>query len=287
MNWHGDCKNHRMKSIHHYLILSLLGMVLTAPAMAAEESFVIASASGAQRFMPLAPVRDGVVRVDNGLRRAPMRSDRAAMDNGFMRLDRTHLRPRPSFRGTSAARPVTVLRGQPAAAPAATRSEDQTITDLFAAPEASSFRDAMRGGAVRHAWPVDDQVRQRLTSGYGMRKDPFHGRPSFHGGIDIAAAVGTPILASAEGTVSKVATGKGLGNYVAVQHRDGTESYYGHMRAQSVRVGQRVMQGQKVGELGSTGRSTGPHLDYRIKKNGATFNPMTVLRQPATRVASR
>ena len=261
------------------------------PALAAEESFVIASASGTgQRFMPLAPVRDGVVRIDNGLKRAPLRSDRAAINNGFMRIDRAKLRPIQTYRaataGTNKETPVTVLRGA-----STVTKEDSAITDLFAAtPGGNSFRDALSGnrtGSVRHAWPVAQSTRQKISSGYGMRNDPFHGRRSFHGGIDIAAATGTPVLASAEGTVSKVAHGKGLGKYVAVQHRDGTESYYGHLSAQHVRQGQRVMQGQKVGELGSTGRSTGPHLDYRIKKNGETFNPMMVLRAPTSVVASR
>lgn len=273
-----------MKSVHQRFVISLLVFGLALPVQAAEESFVVASATGTQRYMPLAPIRDGVIRINNNglISRPALRSDRAAMNNGFLRLDRTQLRPTHTYRSQNAATPVAILRGAPTPA-----ADDKTITDLFAAPEASSFRDAMSSGTVRHAWPISDKTSQTLTSGYGSRRDPFHGRPSFHGGIDIAAAVGTPVLASAEGTVSRVETQKGLGKFVAVQHRDGTESYYGHMSAQNVHIGQRVMQGQKVGELGSTGRSTGPHLDYRIKKNGATFNPMMVLRQPATRVAAR
>lgn len=268
-----------------------LGMV--APAQAAEDSFVVASVErSGHHFMPLSPVRDGVVRVDTGLKHAPLRSDMTAMRNGFMRLDRTSTRPLKTYSyaktpraETVATSPVVVRRGS---TPSAATSEDAAITDLFGAPQNTNFRNVMAGGgALRHAWPVAATVKQKLSSLYGTRKDPFHGRPAFHGGIDIAAATGTPILASAEGTVSKVETGKGLGKYVAVQHRDGTESFYGHLSAQNVRVGQRVMQGQKVGELGSTGRSTGPHLDYRIKKNGQTFNPMTVLAAPRTVVASR
>lgn len=266
--------------------LLALGLGIAMPA-SAEESFVLASASGdGHRFMALKPVRDGVVRVDNGLSRAPLRSDRTAMQNGFMRIDRQSMAPMRSNRPAVKENGVTILRG----ATPNPKTNDEEITDLFsAAPEANDFRSALQGstGGVRHAWPVPASIEQRLSSGYGMRKDPFHGRQAFHGGIDIAAATGTPVLASAEGRVSRVETGKGLGKFVAVEHRDGTESYYGHLSAQSVRIGQRVMQGQKVGELGSTGRSTGPHLDYRIKKDGKNVNPMTVLRQPATRVASR
>lgn len=285
-----------------YIVSGLMALLLAAyapSALATEDAFVVASVEGSRdRFMSLQPVRDGVVRVDNGLtkQRAPLRSDRDALQKGFMRIDRTAARPIPTFKSRNVAtsnneQGVMVHRVTPAVASRTAIPGDSDITDLFSAPETSSFREALQGGGmgggVRHAWPVAKNVQQKFTSAYGMRKDPFHGRPAFHGGIDIAAAPGTPVLASAEGVVSKVAVGKGLGKYVAVQHRDGTESYYGHMRAQNVRIGQRVMQGQKVGELGSTGRSTGPHLDYRIKKNGQTFNPMTVLVAPRTNVAVR
>lgn len=277
-------------SVRLYAPLLTLGLAMAAlPAFAADDSFVIASAdmAGGPRYMSLAPVRSGTVRVQNGLQPAPLRSDRVAMNNGFMRIDRASLRPIQAYHNVvKPAASVTILRGASSA-----KQEDKEITDLFAdAPETSSFRDAMSGtagGTVRHAWPLPTSVSQKFTSGYGIRRDPFHGRQAFHGGVDIAAAVGTPVLASAEGVVKKVENQKGLGKYVSVQHRDGTESFYGHLSAQSVRVGQRVMQGQKVGELGSTGRSTGPHLDYRIKKNGETFNPMTVLRAPNATVAMR
>lgn len=299
-------------SLRHLIVFSALAMAALAPvAYAAEDSFVIADASGpSARFISLQGARNGLpARVgNNGLRQAPaLRSDRAAMNNGFMRIDRALLRPTQSFSAHSASKqagtvaalqPVKVQRGGQNQAQAAAATSDEAA-DLFAAlgaNEPTSFREALSGatrnigGAIRHAWPLPASANQRFTSGYGMRADPFHGQQRFHGGIDIAAPVGTPILASAEGTVSKVEQGKGLGKFVAVQHRDGSESYYGHLNAQNVRVGQHVMQGQKIGELGSTGRSTGPHLDYRIKKNGQTVNPMAYLRAPssvAMSVASR
>jgi murein DD-endopeptidase MepM/ murein hydrolase activator NlpD len=286
-------------TVRFLTVLALLAAA--APALAAEESFVLADASSAPRFMPLEPVRTGAVnRTDNGLRAVPMRSDKQAMQNGFMRIDRATLRPMPTYRGTNVIKAtattastggVTVQRGGQSA------PQEDAITDLFA-PDSeeptASFTDTLRGRSggsrIRHSWPLPGRVDQQFTSGYGMRADPFTGKPAFHGGIDISAQPGTPVLASAEGTVSKVATAKGLGNYVAITHRDGTESYYGHLSNQKVRIGQHVMQGQQVGAVGSTGRSTGPHLDYRIKRDGETFNPLTVLRAPSsvnTRLASR
>lgn len=299
-----------MKQHAHRISTCILAIGLlfgSCAAYAAEDSFVVASVDGGrgERFLPLKPVRDGVVRVDNGLKRAPLRSDMQATRDGFMRIDRTLLKPQHHYRSARVTDPaarveqesgVRVVRPQPRVlkhTAARVAPDDAAITDLFAAaPASTNFRDALSGrraigGKQRHAWPLPLTAKQEFTSGYGMRKDPFHGRQTFHGGIDIAAAVGTPVLASADGVVSKVENTRGLGKFVAVQHRDGTESYYGHLSAQSVRVGQRVMQGQKIGALGSTGRSTGPHLDYRIKKNGQGFNPMAVLQTPRAVVASR
>lgn len=273
-------------------------------AQAADTAFVVASSDNAPRYFALKPARDGVVRAKPAEGPTVLRSDRQAARDGFLRIDRAGARALPLTHATitrvSPARvtaPGHVVVVRPAATEAAkpasiATEEDSEITDLFAAaPATTDFRQALAGyaagGSVQHAWPLPANIRQELTSGYGMRADPFDGHPAFHGGIDVAALPGTPVLATADGVVSRVETAGGLGNFVAVQHRDGTESYYGHLRAQSVRIGQRIMQGQKLGELGSTGRSTGPHLDYRIRRNGEQFNPMLVLHAPNTVVASR
>ena len=273
-----------MGKTQKYIAMTLLALAANA-AHAADAPMIVADAGRAvpPRFISLAPARQGVagVRVV-----APaMRSDRAAMNAGFMRLDRDRLqrvriqRPAspPISMSAPRAAPVVVSRG---------KTQDSAVLDLFGE---SGNEPMPRGGRISHAWPVPTTAAQKFTSGFGTRKDPFHGRDSFHGGIDIAAATGTSVLASAAGTVTKVENGSRYGKYVSVEHRDGSETSYGHLSAQSVRVGQHVAQGQKLGEIGATGRATGPHLDYRIKKNGELFNPMTVLRQPgmaATRVAS-
>jgi murein DD-endopeptidase MepM/ murein hydrolase activator NlpD len=288
----------RFSRIGIYSLAALL-MAAASPVRAAEESFVMADASSSQpRFISLDSARQGRAAVraihGTGVQATALRSDRVAMNNGFMRIDRAQLTPVRSYRnmhlGAVKKTPVAVTRGTASTA----TTEDAEITSLFdgGVNESVGFEQSLRqtGGRIRHAWPLPVNVEQKFTSGYGSRKDPFHGRQAFHGGIDLAAKVGTPVLASAEGIVKRVETQRGLGKFVSVQHRDGTESFYGHLSAQNVRVGQRVMQGQKVGALGSTGRSTGPHLDYRIKRNGQTFNPMLVLRAPAAtgiRVASR
>lgn len=267
-----------MKRVSLYVGVMVVALAAASAAQANSAPIIVADAGVAsKRFMSLDHARSGLPRG------TAMRSDRLAMQQGFMRLDRAQLSP---------VRRQVALRAEPVITRPETQvdeKDDAAVLELFgaaeqaaAAPTPVSFGETMRGaiGKVAHAWPIASSIQQRLTSMYGTRKDPFHGKPAFHGGVDIAAATGTPVLASADGVVSIVTTGARFGKYVSVKHRDGTESSYGHLSAQSVREGQKVYQGQKLGEVGSTGRSTGPHLDYRIKKNGESFDPMMVLRAP-------
>jgi murein DD-endopeptidase MepM/ murein hydrolase activator NlpD len=248
-----------------------------------------------KKFMSLASARTGAPSTATRPSQV-QRSDMKSLRSGFMRLDRELVinatRRTNVVRATTAA-PEAVALLKPNDAPVITRGS--AVTDLFGdndGADAPVFGETMRGATPAHRsghiWPIASSVPQKFTSGYGMRKDPFHGRQAFHGGIDIAAATGTPILASAAGKISDVGTGRGYGQYVTIQHTDGTETRYSHLSAQSVREGQQVRQGQVIGKLGSTGRSTGPHLDYRIKKNDQRIDPMLVLNAPqgtATKVA--
>lgn len=130
-----------------------------------------------------------------------------------------------------------------------------------------------------HSWPIDAQ-QQRLSSNFGMRSDPFTRKPAFHQGIDIATKHGTAVKTSADGIIKDVGEHSRLGRYVRVDHGDGVETQYGHLSQQSVRKGQRVRQGQTIGAVGSTGRSTGPHLDYSIRIDGEPVNPLQAVSQP-------
>ncbi len=153
-----------------------------------------------------------------------------------------------------------------------------------APPAASSFAEAMRGvaaSALRHlGWPIPLSMAQYISSGYGMRQDPFTHIPTFHGGIDIVAKEGTPVLATADAVVKQVATDRNYGHYITLEHADGTLSRYGHLSAQAVREGQSVRQGQAIGAVGATGRATGPHLDYRVSREGTKFDPLAILSVP-------
>ncbi|MBV1704346.1 MAG: M23 family metallopeptidase [Hyphomicrobiales bacterium] len=116
-----------------------------------------------------------------------------------------------------------------------------------------------------------------VTSRFGIRVDPFNGIPALHPGIDLHEAYGTPIKATGGGTVEVAGPDGGYGNLVVVDHGDGLKSYYGHMSAILVHVGQRVAKGETLGRLGSTGRSTGPHLHYEIRRDGKSIDPAPFL----------
>lgn len=122
-----------------------------------------------------------------------------------------------------------------------------------------------------YMWPVSGY--SYISSSYGSRICPFHG-PEFHYGIDIPAAGGTPVLATANGIVLAQAFDSGLGNYIIIDHGNGVSSYYLHNSTVSVSVGQTVTQGQVIAGVGTTGSSTGNHLDFRIRINGSYVNPL-------------
>jgi murein DD-endopeptidase MepM/ murein hydrolase activator NlpD len=116
-----------------------------------------------------------------------------------------------------------------------------------------------------------------FTSGFGYRYDPFNGGTALHSGVDMAGPVGTPIMASADGVIVKAGWANGYGNLVEIDHGRGLTTRYGHLSAINVSIGDRVTQGNQVGAMGSTGRSTGSHLHYEVRINGAAVNPMPFL----------
>ncbi len=117
-------------------------------------------------------------------------------------------------------------------------------------------------------------ISGRYTSMYGVRLDPILGRRSFHNGIDIRTKRGTPIFAAREGMVSFAGWLGRLGRSITIQHRDGYETLYGHCSAINVKKGDWVTKKDAIGTIGSTGRSTGPHLHFTIKRHGKVMNPL-------------
>ena len=113
-----------------------------------------------------------------------------------------------------------------------------------------------------------------LTSGYGVRNDPFRGRAAMHAGIDLAAPIGTPIYATADAFVERSEWANGYGNLVELNHGRGIQTRYGHLSKSLVKQGQRVKRGDLIALMGSTGRSTGSHLHYEVRIDGKAVNPI-------------
>jgi len=117
-----------------------------------------------------------------------------------------------------------------------------------------------------------------ISSYFGKRKDPFTGKKTQHRGIDIAAKANSKVLATASGIVSWASNRTGYGNLVEIKHGNGMVTRYGHCKKILVSVGQKINQGDKIATIGSTGRSTGPHIHYEVLHNGIKINPLKYVR---------
>jgi murein DD-endopeptidase MepM/ murein hydrolase activator NlpD len=127
--------------------------------------------------------------------------------------------------------------------------------------------------ALLSATPSRRPSRGYVTSGYGMRIDPFTGLAQLHTGIDFSASIGAPANASADGVVIFAGTHGAHGKMVEIDHGHGLVTRYGHLSKMHVKVGESVKRGQPIGDIGNTGRSTGPHLHYEIRLNGIPQDP--------------
>ncbi len=125
-----------------------------------------------------------------------------------------------------------------------------------------------------------------LTSGFGMRWHPVTGGRHQHKGVDLGAAWGTPVYASADGIVSRADWFSSYGLYVAIEHGGDIETRYGHMSRLAAYAGQNVHKGDLIGYVGSTGRSTGPHLHYEVRIAGNAVNPIPYLQDGAFKPAT-
>ncbi len=159
---------------------------------------------------------------------------------------------------------------------------DKMRTDLLnlehqAAGQEESFKEinaflvnkSVKLASTPSIWPA----RGWVTSNFGGRISPFTGHPQHHSGMDIANRIGTPVASPAAGIVVKVGRDSSLGNMVQISHGYGIKTTYGHLDKALVRAGQRVKRGDKIAEMGNTGRSTGPHLHYSVAVNGVSVNP--------------
>lgn len=141
---------------------------------------------------------------------------------------------------------------------------------------APSYTARFLTNVVPSAWPVQG----RLMGGFGDRQDPFSGEGAYHTGVDISAPNGTAVHATADGRVQFAGFYGGYGRLVVVKHGSTYETYYGHLSSIAVTEGQELRRGEQIGNVGSSGRSTGPHLHYEVRIGNAPVNPYRFLSKP-------
>lgn len=134
--------------------------------------------------------------------------------------------------------------------------------------------DWLRANSAPSLWPVEGAI----TGSFGERIDPFNGEGAFHSGVDISAGIGQPVVAPADGIVEFADFSGGYGRAIIVDHGHGITTRYGHLASFAVSAGQYVHRGDTIGYVGSSGRSTGPHLHYEVRINDTPVNPYKYLR---------
>ncbi|MEO1701905.1 MAG: peptidoglycan DD-metalloendopeptidase family protein [Pseudomonadota bacterium] len=176
--------------------------------------------------------------------------------------------------------PVTAVAGSATGGPfipAAKNEASEFDVRLAELGLALETLDAARASVS--AFPIAHPAPGKsITSRYGNRRDPIIGRTAFHAGIDFRTPTGTPIYATAAGTVTQAGRHGGYGKLVEIQHANGLTTRYAHLSRIRVKKGQKVAAGTHIGAAGSTGRSTGPHLHYEVRRNDKPTNPMTYLK---------
>jgi murein DD-endopeptidase MepM/ murein hydrolase activator NlpD len=185
----------------------------------------------------------------------------------------------PAFANSSAASADIAAPVRDSKASSVSGSDEQ-FKQLF-----STWQSLDQGGPASVSTPVAPTMGVSIpsraplaasttTSSYGMRNHPVLGGMKAHKGIDLAAPVGTPVYATADGTVERADWFSSYGLYVAIEHGSDLETRYAHMSRLAVAAGQHVHKGEVIGYVGTTGRSTGPHLHYEVRVDGEAVNPI-------------
>ncbi|WP_296814476.1 M23 family metallopeptidase [Brevundimonas sp.] len=173
--------------------------------------------------------------------------------------------PKAAFWASLLVGAVVAMTGPARAADADIDTETSSIAQPFAAVRMIAFSAPVEGYSV--------------NSRFGLRRLSYERRARMHEGLDFAAPSGTPVLSAAEGEVLRTGTSPSYGRYVEVRHDNGVTSFYAHLSAIVVAEGDRLQAGERLGSVGSTGRSTGPHLHFEIRRDGEQINPEDFLGQ--------
>jgi murein DD-endopeptidase MepM/ murein hydrolase activator NlpD len=180
----------------------------------------------------------------------------------------------PAYANSAATADIAApLRTAAAEKPTALGSRDEQFKALFSRWQSleTGSQPTVASVSIPARAPLD---AMRMTSNFGLRWHPVVGGRRQHEGVDLASPVGTPIHATADGTVAKADWFGGYGLFVQLEHGGNLATRYGHMSRLNVAAGQHVHKGDIIGYVGTTGRSTGPHLHYEVRVNGAAVNPI-------------
>ena len=257
------------------------GITLTGNAFAAQARFLPLHGGAAVKptasTMPLA--RGGTASSGGFFSLAKVRYNGASLRQ-YARVDAARTATEPQSAGNAG----KTLGAYPKPMVFTSAARDADVFESGKTP----VRAAIAQSNATHVWPVLDSAFS-VTSPFGHRDDPITGEQAFHAGIDIAAATGTPVMATADGIIDKAGKLPRIGNYVKIIHKDGDYSVYGHLASIRLEEGDLVKQGEMIGTVGATGRATGPHLHYSLVMNGAPVDPAKYLTKvlPAKSLASR
>jgi murein DD-endopeptidase MepM/ murein hydrolase activator NlpD len=182
--------------------------------------------------------------------------------------------PQPRFvRPTAESAPLSVKTG----GPSFRNAREEPLDDLPASGVGARVRQLLSLGD-QDFLPLEWALRGKINNEFGFRRNPFGGRSyEFHGGMDIDGDYGDPVYAPGKGVVIRAGWMGGYGNLVEIDHGYGVTTRYGHLSKIEVRVGEEIARGELLGLVGSTGRSTGPHLHYEIRLNDKAVNPRLFL----------
>lgn len=260
------CHQIAKHSLYGLWVLSALCLWLAATSQKADaaatgEGFKDLPGKNDRQFLPLSSSRGSASGASNSVRAAK-----------FMPLNRRPAQAR-------------ALRNLPP-----TRSTDDALvppsmtyrpkTNIHLARHAPAVSQSARLPKIEshHLWPVDNTSIGDISSGFGWRRHPVTGKDDFHAAIDIAAPQGTAVRSTAPGKVMAVGKHPRLGKYVMIKYQDDSIGTFGHLDQILVSSGSLAEQGKIIGKVGSTGRSTGPHLDYSIEFNGHRIDPLSILK---------
>jgi murein DD-endopeptidase MepM/ murein hydrolase activator NlpD len=182
------------------------------------------------------------------------------------------------------------LRSAQSASQSVSGGEDEQFRKLFSSWQnfeetglaVSKAKPAVAGGIASVSIPSRNPLdRDVMTSSYGEREHPILGRRRMHKGVDLAAPTGTPVYAPADGVVSRASWFSSYGLYISIEHGAEMQTRYGHLSRLNVADGQMVHKGDVIGFVGTTGRSTGPHLHYEVRVDGEAVNPLPYMQSPS------